>query len=100
VKHIPGKVNPANIFTKEMKDGAHFWRLWDSFMSRLSDFNTSALLAVHHARQLSPNNVIPAAARAAIGSGSSSYFFALDSSSFCCTYTAMSHLSSAGQQQL
>jgi hypothetical protein len=100
VKHVPGKINPANILTKEMKDGAHFWRLQDSFMSLLSNFNTSALLVVHHARQLSPTNVILAVAWAAIESGSSSYFSALASSSFCHTYTAMSHLSSAGQQLL
>ncbi len=27
VRHVSGKVNPANIFTKEMQDGAHFRRL-------------------------------------------------------------------------
>jgi hypothetical protein len=25
VKHVSGKLNPANIFTKKMRDGAHFW---------------------------------------------------------------------------
>jgi hypothetical protein len=30
--HIKGCINPADIFTKEMRDGAHFWRLQDSFM--------------------------------------------------------------------
>jgi hypothetical protein len=29
VKHVAGKVNPADIFTKEMRNGAHFRRLWD-----------------------------------------------------------------------
>jgi hypothetical protein len=100
VKHVPNKVNPASIFTKEMKDRAHFWRLWDSFMSCLSNFNTFAVLAVHHVQQLSPTNVIPAVAWAAIESSSSSYFLALVSSSFYHAYTAMSHLSSAGQQLL
>jgi hypothetical protein len=38
VLHIKGCVNPADIFTKEMQDGAHYWRLRDSFMCQLSDF--------------------------------------------------------------
>jgi hypothetical protein len=37
VKHVTGKVNPADIFTKEMRDGTHFRQLW-SFMSQLSSF--------------------------------------------------------------
>ena len=48
VKHVSGKLNPSDIFTKEMRDGTHFWRLRDSFMSRLSDFVNDSLLAVHH----------------------------------------------------
>ena len=32
VTHIPGVINPADIFTKEMKDGAHFRRLRDCMM--------------------------------------------------------------------
>ena len=32
VTHIPGVINPADIFTKEMKDGAHFCRLRDCMM--------------------------------------------------------------------
>ena len=24
VLHVPGRINPADIFTKEMRDGAHF----------------------------------------------------------------------------
>lgn len=38
VVHVAGKCNPADIFTKEMKDGAQFRRIRDSFMSRLSAF--------------------------------------------------------------
>jgi hypothetical protein len=38
VVHVPGKVNPTDIFTNEMRDGVHFRSLRDSFMSRLSDF--------------------------------------------------------------
>ena len=39
VLHVTGKCNPSDICTKEMKDGAHFCRLHDSFMCRLSEFN-------------------------------------------------------------
>ena len=38
VKHIPGVINSANIFTKELKDSAHFRRLRDSFMVSKSNF--------------------------------------------------------------
>ncbi|KAL7516128.1 hypothetical protein ACHAWF_000027, partial [Thalassiosira exigua] len=31
VTHIPGEINSSDIFTKEMKDAAHFRRLRDSF---------------------------------------------------------------------
>ena len=33
VHHIAGKINPADLLTKELRDGAHFRRLRDSFMS-------------------------------------------------------------------
>jgi len=33
VHHVSGKCNPSDIFTKEVRDGANFRRLWDSFMS-------------------------------------------------------------------
>lgn len=81
VKHISGKINPSDIFTKEMRDGTHFWRLRDSFMfmSRLSDFLQDSLLAVHHAHQLLPNSIVPAAAREALSAGISSYLTALAS---------------------
>jgi hypothetical protein len=61
VVHVAGKVNPANIFTKEMMDGAHFCHLRDSFMIHLSDFMNDSLLHLHHACQQSPQ-VTPAAA--------------------------------------
>ena len=38
VKHVAGKCNVSDIFTKEIRDKALFRRLRDSFMSRLSDF--------------------------------------------------------------
>ncbi|KAL7529275.1 hypothetical protein ACHAWF_008497 [Thalassiosira exigua] len=42
VVHVRGRINPADIFTKEMKDGAHFRRLRDSFMMRASAFSSLA----------------------------------------------------------
>ncbi len=38
VSHVSGKCNPSDIFTKEMRDGANFQRLRDSFMSHASEF--------------------------------------------------------------
>ena len=32
VKHISGKLNPSDIFTKEIKDAAHFRNLRDTFI--------------------------------------------------------------------
>jgi len=97
VKHVSGKINPADIFTMEMRDGTYFWRLRVSFMSRLSDFVNDSLLMVHHGRQLAGSS-IPAAAHAVLAAGSLSYFSALASSSFCQSLPAISHLSSAGRQ--
>ena len=95
VKHVSGKLNPSDIFTKEMRDGTHFRRLRDSFMSRLSDFVNDSLLAVHHGRQSAASS-IPAAARAFLAESPLSYFSALASSSFCRSLPAKSHFSSAG----
>ncbi len=62
VEHVSGKINPADIFTKEMRDGAHFRCVRDLFMSCLSDFLSESILAVHHASQRDPTLVTPAAA--------------------------------------
>jgi hypothetical protein len=97
VKHVSGKLNPSDIFTKEMRDAMHFRRLRDSFMSRLSDFVNASLLAVHLGCQ-SALSSIPAAALAVLVAGPLSYFSALASSSFCRSLPAISHLSSAGHQ--
>ncbi len=95
VVHVAGKINPANIFTKEMKDGAHFRRLRDSFMISLSDFVNDSLLDLHHAHQRSPQ-VTPAAALVSLASGCTFYMAALASSSFCHTLSNISYLCSAG----
>jgi hypothetical protein len=79
VQHISGKINPADIFTKEMRDGTHFRRLWDFFMSRLSDFINNSLLAIHHTNQQSPKQIVPSAAKAILTVHPYSYFSALSS---------------------
>ena len=43
VAHIPGIINPSDIFTKEIKDTAHFRRLRDSMM-----VSKTAFLKYHH----------------------------------------------------
>jgi hypothetical protein len=35
VKHIPGVINAGNLFSKEIKDDAHFRRCRDTFMVAL-----------------------------------------------------------------
>jgi hypothetical protein len=98
VKHVTSKTNPVDIFTKEMRDGTHFHRLRDSFMSWLSDFLTALLLETHHACQRSPNSVSPFAAWATLASGASLYLSALAANTFCRSATSVSHLCSAGRQ--
>ena len=100
VNHISGKINPSDIFTKEMRDEAHFWQLGDSFMSRLPDFLQESLLAIHHACQLLPTSLVSSAARVALSASVSSSFTALASSSFCQNPTKISHLCSTGCQLL
>jgi hypothetical protein len=43
ITHIPGVINPSDIFTKELKDAAHFRRLRDSMM-----VSKTAFLKYHH----------------------------------------------------
>ena len=40
IRHIDGRVNPSDIFTKEMRDTAHFCTLRDSFMMSAERFRT------------------------------------------------------------
>ncbi len=100
VQQVSGQFNPTDIFTKELQDGVHFCYLWDSFMSRLSDLLNLSLLAIYHTHQRPPNQVLPAAAKAILMVHPSSYLSALASSSFCHTFTAISHHCSTGHQLL
>jgi hypothetical protein len=83
VKHVAGKINPADIFTKEMRDGTHFRRLRNFFVSWLSDFLNTLLLESHHACQRSPHSVVPSAAWVTLASSTSSYLSALAAKIFC-----------------
>jgi hypothetical protein len=101
VQHVAGRVNPADIFTKEMRDGAHFRRLRDSFMSRLSDFVKGSILAVHPSSRRLLSTLAPAAASSRYGSfGFSGYLAALTGSSFLRSLSNVSHLCSAGRYLL
>jgi hypothetical protein len=100
VKPVAGKMNPEDIFTKEMWDSIHFHRLRNSFMCYLSDFLNTSLLETHNARQLSHQSVALLAALVSIASGTSSYFSALAVNTFCWSVRVMSHLFSAGCQLL
>jgi hypothetical protein len=103
ILHVKGRINPANIFTKEMRDGAHFRWLRDSLMCRLSDFLHQLLLVVHHSHLKSrpaPHLVVPSAASSATILTQNSYFAVLCSFTLCRTLSAISHLSSAGTHLL
>ena len=43
--HIPGILNPSDIFTKEMRDGKHFRTLRDSFMMTVERFRAFTVTA-------------------------------------------------------
>jgi hypothetical protein len=102
ILHVSGRVNPADIFTKEMRDRAHFWRLQNSFMCHLSDFIQQSILVIHHQSQstshMTPCQGAPSAASSKAVVAQHSYFAALCSIPICQTFSAISHLSSAGCQ--
>jgi len=102
VLHVSGRINPADIFTKEMGDGAHFRWLRDSFMCRLSDFLQQSLLVIYHQSQLTSHTthrqVAPSAASSNAISAQKSYFEALCSIPMRRTFSAISHLLSTGRQ--
>ena len=103
VLHVQGRVNPADIFTKEMRDGAHFRWLRDSFMCRLSSFIQQSLLVIHHSHSTPPpvpHQMVPSVALSQTFSTHNSYFSALCSSPSCRTLSVVSHLSSAGRHLL
>jgi hypothetical protein len=49
VTHIPGVINSSDLFTKELKDAAHFRRCRDSFMVSKSVFDRhGCIMPSHH----------------------------------------------------
>ena len=40
IRHIPGDINPSDIFTKELRDATRFRELRDSFMMSAAKFRT------------------------------------------------------------
>jgi hypothetical protein len=100
ILHVPGRINPADIFAKEMRDGAHFRCLRDSFMCPLSDFLQQSLLDVHlSCQQAEPHlrQVVPSAASSCAFASKGLFLLALCSSPLSRTLDAISHLSSAGR---
>ncbi len=69
-------------------------------MTRLSDFLSASVLAIHHARQRSPTSVALAAARVSLSMDDSPFLRVLASSSFFRTVSNISHLLSADRQLL
>ena len=99
--HVKGKINPVDIFTKEMRDGTHFRRLRDSFMCRPSDFLQQSYLDVHLSRQQDEptlHQIMPTATSSASSTVHGSYLSALCFLPLCNTLSAISHLSSTGRQ--
>jgi hypothetical protein len=98
VSHVAGKCNPADIFTKEMRDGAHFRRLRDSFMCRLSSFQSESMLHIYHKTSSAPmHGESPVASFGSSETSSASLLSLILTSSFFRNPTNVSHLSSAGR---
>ena len=75
--HVKCKINPADTFTKEMRDGAHFQRLQDCFMCRLLDF---LLVDVHLSHQQDEpvlHQIMPSAASSSFSVIQGSYLSTL-----------------------
>ena len=73
VFHIPGVINPSDIFTKEMKDAGHFRITRDSFMMTLRAFNrlSTPPRAPPSAVPPSPPATVAAAATATVAAAAS-----------------------------
>ena len=103
VLYIKGKINPADIFIKEMHEGAHVRCLQDSFMCWLSSFLQQSHLDVHLSHQQDEpvlHQVMTSAAWSASGAMRGSYLSTFCSLLLCNTLLAISHLSSAGRQTM
>ena len=54
ISHVAGNYNPNDISTKEMKDGANFRCIRDSFICHLSNFLEESLAGSFQLRQVNP----------------------------------------------
>ena len=101
VYHVKGTCNPADIFTKEMKDGVHFRRLRDSFMTRSSSFLKSPSLATSNLPGYSSDLVhLAQTAKSVPTSSYSGLLEVMLSHNIFRSKTSFSHLSSSGRSQL
>ena len=102
VYHVKGTCNPADIFTKEMKDGVHFRRLRDSFMTRSSSFLKSPSLDTSSNLPGYSSDLVHLAqtAKSVPTSSCSGLLEVMLSSNIFRSKTSFSHLSSSGRSQL
>jgi len=102
VSHVKGTCNPSDLFTKEMKDGTHFRKLRDSFMSRSSSFLKG--------QSSDPLSTLPGYSSDLVHLAQSAKSFSASSSlgllevvlsnGLFRTHSSVSHLSSAGRSIL
>ena len=108
VLHVKGTCNPADIFTKEMRDGAHFRRLRDSSMCRHSDFLRDSLALVYQRMESQfsstpssmpslPRPVSISAQRVSPSRSTPSFFDVLCANALFRTNVHISHFSSVGR---
>ena len=57
IQHVAGKRNPADLFTKELRDGAHFRKLRNSFMTTREKFTIDSTTSVPYVSPL--NHSLP-----------------------------------------
>ena len=105
VVHIAGKLNLADIFTKEMKDGAQFRRLRDAFMSSHSKFIDDALESLRRSYSSADNVQLAAFAASSADPYTASdflgdYLSVLTKLPVLQSLTSVSHLSSSGRSLL
>ena len=102
VHHVKGTCNPSDLFTKEMKDGVHFRKLRDSFMSRSSSFYKSPSSDPSLDSPGSSSNLVhlARAAKSITTSSSSGLLELVLSNDLFRTHSSVSHLSSAGRSIL
>ena len=100
--HAKGTCNPSDLFTKEMKDGVHFRKLRDSFMSRSSSFYKSPSSDPSLDSPGSSSNLVhlARAAKSITTSSSSGLLELVLSNDLFRTHSSVSHLSSAGRSIL